>query len=384
MSSKSKRRSAPAGGRRHPARYWVIGAVAAFAALLLIASLVVRHETSAASMERRLLAALGPSRASLYRVRVGSSHLSVLAGTYLATGIEIIPDSVAFRQRREAGKPVRTRFSLRAASFKVTGLDVWGLFRDRLETANAVAESVMVEVYLDRTVPDRGDTLRRLPHELFRTIARPVRIDTFRFENSEFRYSERAVDGARPGTIRFANARVGVYNLTNDTLRSDTPVVIDVHALLAGSAPMAAVFEYDFGTPKLNLDYHGSVGDLDARRLNEMTVNLEGMRLTSGHLDSAWFKFRVKDGVANGEMQLLYRDLKAEFVDKVIRESGVSDWIKTFVANNFTLRRDNRRDSDHPARTVSVRGFVRTPNLPLFKYVWHTLRKGLFVTIKGE
>ena len=370
--------------RRRP-RYWVLGGVGAVAALLLIAGLVVRHETSARSMEQRVLAALGSPEDSLYRVRVGSSRLSLLGGTYVATGIEILPDSAALRRRREAGKPVRNRFALRAASFKAAGLDVWGLLRDRFKATSVVAESLLVEFYLDRTAPSLGDTLRRLPHEFFRTIAQPVRVDTFRLENSEFRYSERAIDGARPGTIRFANTRIGVYDLSNDTLRPNTPVVIELQTRLAGTAPVTAGFEYDFRTPKLNLAYHGSVGDLDATRLNDMTVDLEGIRLASGHLDSAWFKFRVKDGVTDGEMQLLYRDLTAEFVNKVTGEGGLSEWLKTFVANSFMLRGENRwGGGDHPHRTVSIRGFVRTPNLPLPKYVWHTLRQGLFLTIKGE
>ena len=368
----------------HRGRTWVIGGILALGTLLLAGGLYVRRETGVASMERRLLAALGPEGDSLYRVRVGSSHLSVLGGTYLATGIEIIPDSAAFRRRREAGHPVRSRFLLRAASFTVTGLDVWGLVRGRLEAAGAVAESLLVEADLDRTVPGTGDTVRRLPHEFFRTIAKPVRLDTFRLENSEFRYSERAIDGARAGTIRFAETNIGVYHLTNDTLRSNPPVVIDLRTLLAGTAPTTATFSYDFRAPGLNLEYHGAVRDLEARRLNDMTVNLVGIRLTGGRLDSARFTFRVRDGVADGDMQMLYRGLRAEFVDKVTRESGLSDWLKTMVARTFVLRGHNRGDEDHHLRTASIRGFRRTPDLTLIKYVWHTLREGLLVTIQGE
>jgi hypothetical protein len=259
------------------------------AILGVLAGRFVRDQTSAASMERRLRAALGVRGDSLYRVRVASSHLSVLDRTYLATGIEIVPDSEAFRARRAAGHPVRDRFSFRAASFRVTGLDVWGLLRHRLQASTVVAESLEVEVALDRTVPAPPDSIRRLPHEFFRSIPRPFRVDTFRIENSLVRYFETEVDGVRPGVIRFADTHFGVYNLNNDPLRPNLPVVIDVRTLLAGSAPTTAVFEYDFSKPKLNLTYEGSVRDLDAQRLNEMLVDLQGIRLNSGLLDTAWF-----------------------------------------------------------------------------------------------
>jgi hypothetical protein len=365
-------------------RSWLIGALVILAALLVTAGLTIRYRTSAASMERRLRSALGTRGDSLYRVRVASSHLSVFGGTYLATGIEIIPDSAEFQRRRRAGHPIRDRFSLRAGSFRVTGLDVWGLLRNRLETSTAVAESLVVDVWLDRTVPVQADSVRRLPHEFFRTIRRPIRLDTFRMENSEIRYHETAVDGARPGTIRFTRTRVGVYNLTNDSLAPPRPVVIDVRTLLAGSAPATVVFEYDLRAPLLNLNYHGSVADLDARRLNDITENLEGVRLTAGRLDTAWFTFRVKDGVANGEMQLRYRHLQAEIVDKKTHKGGLSEWFQTLIANTFVLRSHNRADGDHELRTASIRGLVRPVSQPFLKFFWTTLREGMFVTVKGE
>jgi hypothetical protein len=363
----------------------VLGTVGVLVAFLFGVSRLIRHQTDAPALERRLLAALGSPADSLYRVRVGSSHLSILAGTYLATDIEIMPDSAAFSRRRQAGTAVQTHYAMRAGSFRVTGLDVWGfLWGSRFKALSAVADSLMMEIYLDRTAPVPLDSLRLLPHESFRTIPVPVRVDTFRIQNGEIRYSERAIDGARPGMIRFANTHADLYNLTNDPRGPNLPVVLDVRTLLAGSAPSAVILEYDFRAPKLNLDFRGTVRDLDATRLNDMTVNLEGLRLPSGHLDSAWFKFRVRDGVANGDMQLLYRHLEAEFVDKVTRKGGLSEWFKSLIANTFVVKGHNRRDGDHTVRTASIRGFARTPNLPLSKYVWYTLREGLFLTITGE
>src|SRR4029079_18390195 len=117
-------------------------------------------------------------------------------------------------------------------------------------------------------------------------------------------------------------------------------------------------FEYDFRAAGLNLDYYGTIGDLDARRLNGMTENLECLHLADGQLDSAWFTFKVKDGVANGELRMLYRHLSARFVDKVTLKRGFSEMLKSLVANTFVLHGHNRRDGDHRFRTASVRGFA--------------------------
>lgn len=223
-------------------RYRVLVAALALVLALVVIGLGIRHETNAEAMERRLRAALGATGDSPYRVRVGGSRLNILDGSYLATDIEVIPDTLAFRQRREAGRPVRDRYLLTVASFRVTGLGVWGLLLHRLEARTAVAEGVVLEVSLDRTIPETADTIRRLPHEFFRTIRKPVRLDTFRLVNSEIRYAETAVDGVRPGIIRFARTNVGVYNLSNDALRPNTPVVIELHTLLTGSAPTSARF----------------------------------------------------------------------------------------------------------------------------------------------
>ena len=102
------------------------------------------------------------------------------------------------------------------------------------------AESLMVEIYLDRTVPDLADSVRQLPHEFFQTINKVVRVDTFRIENSDFRYFETAIDGSRPGTIQFANTHIGVYNLTNDSLLMARPCWYSGWALLFDAARRSA------------------------------------------------------------------------------------------------------------------------------------------------
>lgn len=367
------------------AGYWVTVAAVLVIASLVIVAVAVRRATNAPAMERRLRAMLGPGADSLYLVRVGSSRLGIFSRTYLATGIEILPDSAAFRRRREAGAPVGERYAVQVASFQVSGISIPGLLRGRsLKAHRAVADSVLLEVYGDKTLRIPRDTSKRLPHEMFNRIPASIRLDTLLLENSEIRYSERAIDGARPGTIRFAKSRIGVYNLSNDTLGPAVPVVIDVSTLLAGSAPASVVFEYDFRAPNLNLSYQGSVRDLDAKRLNEMTVDLEGVRFEDGRLDSAWFKFRVRDNRGSGELQLRYRDLEAKFLDKTSGKGGLSEWLKTFVANTFVIKDHNRGDGDHTLRTASVRGFPRTGDMSIFTYVWFTLREGIFLTITGE
>lgn len=176
--SMSKRSTSPGVGHRSRARYWVVGALLLLGGLVVVSTIMIRTATSVAAMERRLRSALDPRGDSLYTVRVASSHLSVLGGSYVATGIEITPDSEAFQARRLAGKAVQTRYALRVGSFRVTGLDVWGLFRNRLKTVNAVVDSMLIEIYLDRHAPMVIDSVRRLPHEFFATIRKPFRLDT--------------------------------------------------------------------------------------------------------------------------------------------------------------------------------------------------------------
>ena len=362
-------------------RWWIAGLVAVVT-IALCAHGAIRHVTGAEYIEKHLAAAIASAN-GVNRVAIGSSKFSLWHASYVAENLEFLPDTLLMAHDTHAGTLTRTRYAVTASSLRVHGIDRWALLRGGIVADSVTIHGARIDVSLDRTAGLRPPAKHAtLPHVSFQAIDRPIRIGVLRVTDTEIAYSETAKDGGRPGTIRFTDFWATVYNVTNDSSRmtSSTPCTIDVRARIAGAGQLDATFGYDLLSPRLSMTYRGTVARMGTASLNELLVDLEGIRITSGFIDSTSFDFRVSDDVARGKMQILYRGLDVELLDKVTMNRGVVARFQTFMLNETKLSQSNPTNDRTPARTATIRR-ERTPETPLLKFVWESLREGLLSTI---
>jgi hypothetical protein len=132
--------------------------------------------------------------------------------------------------------------------------------------------------------------------------------------------------------------------------------------------------------PELTIAYLGSVGRMPIAAFNAVLVDLEGIRVTGGTLDTAWFAVDVLDNVARGTLTVRYHDLAPELLDKVTHERSLGDNLRTFIGANFVLQEANPAEPDGVLREGRlVRR--RSPEVPLVRFIWETLREGLKETV---
>jgi len=362
-------------------RWWIAGLVGVLALVLLLYG-AVRHFTGAEYIEKQLSAAIA-SASGVNQVRIGSSNFSPLRGSFVAKDLEFLPDTLLLAQRAQVGTPPRTRCSITASSFRVHGVRLWPLLRKLIVADSVTVDDARIEVYLDRTAgPAPPVKPATLPHTYFQSIDRPIRIDVIRVTNTEIRYSEKAKDGGTPGTIRFTDLWATVYNVTNDStsMASSTPCTIDLRTRIAGAGRLDATFGYDLLSPRLSMTYRGTVARMSAEPLNALLVNLEGIRITSGVMDSTWFDFKVNEDLASGTVQVLYRDLDFEMLDKVTLDRGLAARLQSFIVDKTKLSGANPTDDRTPARVIAILR-ERRPESGLPRFLWETLREGILSTL---
>ncbi|HEV8151008.1 MAG TPA: hypothetical protein VGP61_12550, partial [Gemmatimonadales bacterium] len=269
---------------------WLAAILALVVALVFAAHLILERRFNTEHVQQRLSATLARESDSLYTIRIGSAHFSLFGRSFVVTGLELLPDTAVFARRRKAGPVSATQVRLSAASLRVSGVNLWRFYRNQFWAGAAELDSLRAEALVDRSLPRRPKHPVRLPHQLLRA-AGLVRVDRFRMAHSQIRFSERASDGARFGTMYFDSLALSGSNLTDDPRRMSaaTPCRIEVSALLEGVGPTAVHFDYDLSAPRLNLLFHGSVSRFAGPALNQMLVNYEGLRIRSGELDSLWF-----------------------------------------------------------------------------------------------
>ena len=365
--------------RLHPAGRVIVAALAVLLTLLLSAHVALALRFNTTYVSERLDNAVMAGTDSLYRARIESARFSLFGRSFAITGLRIYPDTAVFRRRDSASQIRRTKYSLTAGSVRGTGLGLRRLLGGGLQLAAVSLDSLLLEVELDNArLREPPATAAILPHLRFWSIKEPIRIGRIVIARSHVVYAERAFDGSRFGTVGFTEIAGTFSNVTNDPRRMSraAPCVVELRSRVGGGGWLVAHFEWDLSTPGLNLNYHGTIAGMDARPLNSMVVALQGLRIRSGHMDATKFNVRVEDDSATGELQVLYHDLEVETLDKDSGNRGVGDVLGTFFANHFKLHSGNP-SGDKPPRTSAL-ALRRVPEFPLFKFIWHTLRPGLF------
>jgi hypothetical protein len=96
-------------------------------------------------------------------------------------------------------------------------------------------------------------------------------------------------------------------------------------------------------------------------------------------LDSTWFNVDVNHDLAKGMLQLRYHDLEIETLDKVTKGRSMGNKLGTFFANHFKLKSENPPDEGPPVATSLW--LQRPEQSSFFKFVWQTLKQGVFKTL---
>ncbi len=363
--------------RRRQAGRILIVVLVTMVLLLVAAHLVLAWQLNTSHLQRRLEAAVAEATDSLYLVRIGRSRFSLLNRSFALEGFELFPDTAAFRRK---APQAHERFLLAARTLRSDGIGLWHFFHRQLWMRSIAIDSLRVEIEVDRTKPRARVLPALLPHQALQQ-SRPLWIEQLHLTNSEVHYFERASDGTRFGALPFTQLEAVIRNLSNDPHRMSraSACEIDIRARLAGAASLLVRFEYDLASRPLNLSYRGRIGHMDARALNTFLVDLEGVRIREGTLESADFRVDVRDDTARGELKLLYHDLAIDELDKATRTRDFADKLHTFLFNAFTLTTANPSGDNPPV--VAPLWHPRPVETPLFKFIWITLRDGVFKTL---
>lgn len=312
-------------------------------------------------------------------LQVGAGKVSARSGIVTVDSIRYHPplsDSVFMDQRRYRTNRIRTS----AASVEVRGLDVECLAADTTVAAELLEiDSLDLSVYRDNHLPeDPNDPPHWTPQSLVRSLDHPLDIDTIRVRRSRIEYAKRPEHVPESGRILFDEVWATLYGLTNDSTRMTlrSPLVVDARTDVAGTGRLHTTFHLPLLSPDLSLSYRGRLGPMNATAFNETFVNLGGVRIERGAVDSLWFDVEVNDGTAKGMLEATYRDLEIETLNRTTGNRGLRNRLKTFVVNGMALRSDNL-PTDERFHTGEIQ-YQRTPDDSFFKFLWLSLRNGIY------
>lgn len=363
------------------AKILVLALLLTILGLLLVRQRMVRA-TSPEALEARFNQ-MDAGEPGLYRLEIGATRLGLTGGTFTALEVTLVPDSAELVRLTDTGTPARARYAITIPRIEVTGINRRAMLGGHFDALDVVLHDLDFRVWLDRRIQRGASTAPApLPHERLLAASADIMVGRASVENGRVRYFERSQDGARFAMLEFDSVQVSAAAITNRPAGSlDAGIVpIEIAGRLGGKAPLSTSMLYNTRTPSFNLVVNGGLGPTDGRLLNPLLMDLEGVRITEGVVDSIAWEFEVEDGVAQGRMVALYRNLTIERLDKVTHTQGLGDEIVSFLGNNFKLNQANPAAPGAPPLVVPL-AHRRGEREPFFRFLWVTLRGGLLQTV---
>jgi len=275
-----------------------------------------------------------------------------------------------------AGSKFRNnRYRLAVPQAKVMGLACLELLQGKNYRAHFVElHDAALDILLNKDKPDSRDTSGLLmPNEILSSIKGNLQVDRLNITNGQLQYAERFAVGAKPAIVTFDSIQVSAEGIANHGPRG-AAIVIHAQTQFVKAGTMKLNITIPVASRDCSLQYSGSLSAMDLKALNSFLEVSDHMRIKSGVLEEATYEINVVSGHASGTVRGIYRDLTLAAIDKGSgSENGISDRITSFIANTFTIRKNNVPGS----MKIGVVDYMQVRDDPFFQFDWFALRTGV-------
>jgi hypothetical protein len=269
----------------------------------------------------------------------------------------------------------QNRLRLVVPHANVAGLACLDLLRGKNYHAGSVQiRDAALDILLNKDKPDNRDTsVFLMPNEILSSIKGKLNIDHVTITNGQLQYAERFAVGAKPAIVTFDSMQVTAEGIANHGNRGES-MSIHAQTKFVKAGTMKLNITIPVTSRECSFHYSGSLSGMDLRALNSFLEVSDHMRIKSGVLEKASYEINVVSGRASGTVSGIYRGLTLAAVDKVSgSENGFSDRITSFIANTFTIRKNNVPGSSK----IGVVDYMQLRDDPFFQYDWFALRTGV-------
>lgn len=352
---------------------------------------------------------LSDTMISGYTIHSGGLRASMRDSSVLAAQLEILPlelnDATAFRcgafrasirdssllirdasllpvldvdEYFQIDKYRRTRLTIQIPKFQGKGIDYLGLikgesFKARLIDIQKPALGIQVSVFKQNKKPIPKSLM---PNEMMRELATTVHIDSLRTTDGMIMYEEHYKARSKPAYIAFHQVNISINSLSNDRHDGDTAGVHFTAEFMDGGT-IRMNMQIPITSPDFSASITGSLGAMKLPKLNTFLSVAENVSIKSGDCQSASVVFNITKGKAVGSIRVLYKNFSLAFLDKKSKSSkGIFNVLKSFMANTFTFKGSNEKDSDGIVKLGKI-NYKRKPTDTFVQVAWFSVRRGI-------
>ncbi len=198
-------------------------------------------------------------------------------------------------------------------------------------------------LYKDRRYP-HPKTPKKFPIEALSSIKLPVRIDTILVTDGQLFYNENWREDYIPGRLSLTDINVAITNVnsTGPTNAGNfTKIKGDI--VLSNELELAVNWQFDLRKKGKAFTLDLGIGTTPLKAMNSFTENTMGLHFKSGNLQGGRMVVHGDKTSGTGTLDLYYKDLKLDLMDKQTHESGIVEWAAGGLAN-LVVRNNNLKD----------------------------------------
>lgn len=228
-----------------------------------------------------------------------------------------------------------------------------------------------------KQVPE--DKVSTFPNVLVRNTDADLTIDTIRLKHINVSYSEYNAETKKTGSVEFDNTEGEFHNVTTNKASIVKNNITDVRlsSYFMNRGRLDVQFLFNLTDADGSFNYKGSLSPMVANKLNQATVPLAMLKITSGNIKQFNFDIHANRKAFKGRISLLYNDLKVSILEADTANNRLKkQQLISIFANLFVIKRNNP-DAIGKAPRFSDVNYLRPKDSPFFKTVWRTLLQGI-------
>ena len=274
------------------------------------------------------------------------------------------------------------RFDFAFNNIILSGLDVPRLTDEYLDAGSLTIGSATFHIYRDLARPrDKKNRVGHYPHQILDDMPLLFNIRSLNILNSFLEYKERSRITRQSGEVQFYNVGGSLSNFTNDKkkIAQNNIMRATITSSFLNKTPFKTNWVFYLLHPKGRFSLSGNVGAIDATQLNPLTEPMGPASIKKGHLNGVEFNLEGSNYNMNGDVKVLYNDLKLALLEK---DKGATETDKKFLMSflaNIVIKNDNPNNNEE-VRVAKV-NHARDTNRSIFNLCWKTLFEGIRETV---
>ena len=313
----------------------------------------------------------------LYSYKINHLKISTLTSQLNAEGFRLTP----IRTDAFFSKSNKDRYNLSIDTLQLDHFDYLGYHKYRKITASKMTIKRGTFALFSNPNGIKSidvDKIKSFPNVALSNLTTDLRLDTILIKHFNIAYSEFNTASNQTGTITFNNTSGSILNVTNnkDALIKNNISTASLGTSFMNRGRLNVVFNFNLTDKDAAYNYKGNLSPMDLEEINQATMPLAMVKITSGTLKSFNFDVHANNHLSQGRVSLLYNDLKIKLLKSDSTYGFKGKIIESLYANIFIIKHNNPDKTGDIPRTFNV-DFVRPKNFPFFKTIWNTLFSGI-------